>query len=174
MLSNIRVHKAKTGSIWFNAPDTARVLKIRTDNLLARKAVVSRKFKTFGILTNYVNEPSFRLLFKDNADILAELDQYKLTGELTYSDKYSNLLTIAYYYVCADVSNPDLVLKGFVPLSKSLITKNIDKPEVALALLQVFLNVFFNDTDLISYSQTLLGLLVKEFPVPFDTAFLKD
>ncbi len=174
MLNNIRIHTAKTKALWFNAPDIAKLLSIRTDNLLARKSVVARKFKTSGILTNYVNEPSFILLFKDNTDILAELDQYKLTGELTHSDKYSNLLTIAYFYICADVSKPELILKGFVPLNKSLIAKNTDKPEVALALLQVFLNVLFNDTDLQDSSQIILGLLVKEFPIGIDSAFLKD
>ena len=78
MLNKIQIHKTAKGTLWFKSADCAHVLKVRSDSFLRGK--VTKKLGNKGF--RHIDEKTFREAFKLCAEILDQLDHYKLTGEI--------------------------------------------------------------------------------------------
>jgi hypothetical protein len=178
MLSQIQI-EVFNNSFWFKAADIARILTLRTDVLTSKKQVTSQ------LLTNckYIDESSFRLLFASNISIIAELEEYKQALDV---ESYSNLLTIAYCYICLDGSSHYLKTSQLQPLAKKGILGLVQCEDVALAFLEVYLNARFlqvtstinpqgkEDLILEAPDYCLLDLLHDYYPVKILSSTLHD
>jgi hypothetical protein len=176
MLNSLEIYTTNQNKLWFAAQDCAKILKIDAGSLVRRKTLQSKLFIIKGKKKRFIKEEQFKLLFKSNGQLLKELEQYKADGTIatTQQTAYSNLLTVAYFYICADASSPNLELEGVPALPKSIISKNLHRKEVALALLQVYLNVLFNDKAITPPDLVLRYEVFKAFPNQVDTEMLKD
>ena len=87
LLNKIRLTTLKK-ELWFNLVDVSKLLSRRSDSICRSSNVVYKSFKiTNNRPSNYINESGFRLLFKDNLQILEELEQYKSTGSRPKADQ---------------------------------------------------------------------------------------
>lgn len=171
MLTNIRIHTFRN-NLYFNLADIGKLLNRRPDSLVRSKYVVVKSFKINNFQPiNYTNETSFRLLFKDNADILAELDRYKLTGEIAHSDKYSNLLSVAQAIVESSCASINLLkLPGNKEQTYESFKTNLHKEPVLQALILLYCGaVFYEQGD---YGAKITAVTFTKYPVEFDLEYL--
>jgi hypothetical protein len=135
MLSQIQI-KFVDSCFWFSAANCAKLLNLRNDKIVTKPNVNYQLLNN----KNYIDEQSFRLLFANNTKIIAELEDYKQALDI---ESYSNLLTIAYSYICLDGSSNFFENSKLSPTHKKDLLSLSGCEDVALALLDVYLSARF-------------------------------
>jgi hypothetical protein len=176
ILSKIYIHKAKTKNLWFKAADCCKLLNIRTDNLLKRKGVSYRFFPSEK--ANFLNEKSFRLVFKSDLDLLAELDCYKSSGTFKTGSSYSNLLSTVYLYIM-NSSGTTFNMPGFPhPIEKAKFKELLVHDQVASEVVLLYCNILFFDPPNTSvendFTLSISKIVRQLMPVDIDLKSLYD
>lgn len=144
MLKNIRIHKTAKLN-WYNLSDCAKVLGARVDNLSRRSYVVTKLFTINGQKKLYANEYTLRTLFAGNKELIAELDHYLLTGQVSISDKYAELLFVSQLYLM-NQPGTHVELPGLRPLPKANLSSYLKQPLVLQALVRIYTRIVFYET----------------------------